>query len=1382
MNRASLVVVSSILAVLVLRSATAAQTEVTSSDRSTWHIDSALLRVTLDTETGGLSVLDRRIGYEWRQAPPGSPATPELSIRRAPHPPHIDGERGDWAAEPTFVLTPEMLADAREVDGAHDLSARVWCLWDEQFLYLAVAVRDQRLQWPGPDQEQWWEADTVELWVGDKQVALLPAGDTVGTWSRDGAVAGAAVAMRPTADGYQIETALPWEALAADVRPQPGSRLPFALGVNDADDPAGRQGQLYFPRTWVHSARDTFARVTLADETGRAPEQAVEPQPACRDVRAIDEPPAGLRYETDLREAGGRELPATVSLRVPDDEADLIVGIEMPEEKELGVIQGLGPLLLPREDAEILAPHYGNGIAVPATLLDWRGRSWSTWGSLDMPWVGLTDGEKGYLLLFETPDDGVVRLEALRSEEADFLAPRADFQGSKGRFAYPRLVRYRFMSEGGHTAICKRYRDYARQQGLVVTLREKARRVPAVDRLIGAPDFWGVPGVEWCREARAAGIERALVNGRWSPEDMQQMVEMGYLVSEYDNYVDLLEGERGPNGTYGPLEEDARMDASGEMVKGWLTWDKQTQFYKRCSATAREAAEREIPPLLETYPYNTRFLDVTTASGLRECYHPDHPLTRTGDRRENLELAEYVKGLGLVLGGEHGRWWGAPVYDYWEGMQSGGFYSWPAGHVGQDIPPTREEIGEEYLTWGIGHQRRVPLWELVFGDCVVSTWYWGDSTGHLYEAAPEIADRKDLFNMLYGTVPLFWLNRHFGLNWERHRERLLESYRNTCKLHEQIGYDEMLSHEFVTEDRAVQRTRFSSGTEVTVNFGEDPYEVEGESGTYVLGRYGFLAEGPRVLQYRALSGQEITFIRTPGYLFCDAAGAEHDFGPVQTRGRVTIRRPSAEEERLLVSHSGGEAAIRLREVAADAPHEAARLRMFALDATSERIGYRRVVLTDGRLRLREDDGQAELAWGREIQAPDLEVAERRVELTPAEVRQGEPLTVRARITNRGGEPARNARVTLTVGGRVTVERAVTIQPLRFAEIEFEVDTTPLDGRRRLTVRADCSQRELMTSNNAATVEAFVTPDLARWSRRRSITVTNDDVRRNEAVVQSHVDFGEAVAADSVRVLEESGGEYQLVPGQLDPVGEGGEGQLLWVMPGETAPGQVRRFIVVYDPAQVPERHRPAPGAVWDEEAAAITTKAYRAVFNEGAIGAVYNRLGDLPEASIFSGIVVSSAETGWVHEEGEVERMRVVSAGPVRTVVEVEKALKGDHRCTKRYEFYPRYFIVRGSCEPRIGCLSRAYYALPCVYEDDAGNTARIDGEGDAEDVAGKNPKPEWYAAYCPQWAHSCVNLGEASNVTYWDGGAWGGVALNAGNSGVTEVAYVFHEGQPDAS
>ena len=40
-----------------------------------------------------------------------------------------------------------------------------------------------------------------------------------------------------------------------------------------------------------------------------------------------------------------------------------------------------------------------------------------------------------------------------------------------------------------------------------------------------------------------------------------------------------------------------------------------------------------------------------------------------------------------------------------------------------------------------------------------------------------------------------------------------------------LGYDEMLSHEFLTPDHAVQETRWKSGAVVVVNFGDTAFRT-----------------------------------------------------------------------------------------------------------------------------------------------------------------------------------------------------------------------------------------------------------------------------------------------------------------------------------------------------------------------------------------------------------------------------------------------------------------------------------------------------------------------------------------------------------------------------
>jgi hypothetical protein len=119
----------------------------------------------------------------------------------------------------------------------------------------------------------------------------------------------------------------------------------------------------------------------------------------------------------------------------------------------------------------------------------------------------------------------------------------------------------------------------------------------------------------------------------------------------------------------------------------------------------------------------------------------------------------------------------------------------------------------------VGHYYRAPLWELVYHDCVVSQWYWGDYNNK----APEVWDRRDLINILYGTPPMYMFDK---AAWAKDSKRFAESYKNICPLVRKLGYDEMLSHEFLSEDHAVQRTRWAGGTVVTVDFNKKTWDVK----------------------------------------------------------------------------------------------------------------------------------------------------------------------------------------------------------------------------------------------------------------------------------------------------------------------------------------------------------------------------------------------------------------------------------------------------------------------------------------------------------------------------------------------------------------------------
>ncbi len=444
-----------------------------------------------------------------------------------------------------------------------------------------------------------------------------------------------------------------------------------------------------------------------------------------------------------------------------------------------------------------------------------------------MAFWAVTDGEAAQMAILETPDDAAINIR--RHEKNLCVAPV--WEGQKDRFGYTRRLRYVFFDKGGHVAVCKRYRAYARRIGRFKTLAEKRAANPNVDLLIGAVNVWcwDRDALEIVRELKAAGIDRILWSHRADPDTIKAMNAMpGVLTSRYDIYQDLMDPDvvknqlRGahPDWTQHAWPQDIMLDENGRPRKGWQVRGQDGRMYPcavLCDARAVDYAKRRVPEDLATHPYRCRFIDTTTASPWRECYDPHHPMTRSDSRHWKMELLRYMSGdAGLVTGWETGHDAAVPFVDYFEGMLSLGPYRVP--DAGRDMQRIWTEVPERVEKFQLGHKYRLPLWELVFHDCVVAQWYWGDYNNKL----PALWRKRDLFNVLYGTPPMFMFTRQY---LRENKDRFAQSYRDTCSVARAVGYAEMTDHRFLTADRGVQQTIFSNGVTVTVNFGEKPFRL-----------------------------------------------------------------------------------------------------------------------------------------------------------------------------------------------------------------------------------------------------------------------------------------------------------------------------------------------------------------------------------------------------------------------------------------------------------------------------------------------------------------------------------------------------------------------------
>ena len=492
-------------------------------------------------------------------------------------------------------------------------------------------------------------------------------------------------------------------------------------------------------------------------------------------------------------------------------------------------------LLLPADDGEY---PLGNGV------------TYFCGGGLAMAWMGVVDAkfETGYMAILETPYDA-----ALRTKREDGLITFSPvWLPSMEKFGYSRKVTYHFFDKGGYVAQAKKYREYIWKKNSVISLKEKQQRFPALAKMIGGVHIYvwdKAREIEFAQELKSSGIEKALI--LWDANHVpypeigydNKLKELGYATGGYELFTDLKQRDT----SYYEIDLNGPMRFAHTVYPGKFNQlaarksDGKTYFnqfgHTTCPEAIRPEIYRKTEAKLKEYPHETFFLDVYAANGIFECYSKDHPVTREQFAEaviKNHRIMEdkYNQYLGGEWGAEylnahvayvHGMmtlqrtWWGSGI------EKKGTIYytgDWRSNPRPTQMTGTRV-ANDTYLKYSINEYTRIPLYELVYHDAVVTSWRWEDGNHH----TPEIWWKKDLFNMLYGTAPLWNLDRE---RWEAYKNTFIESYKNVCPWLQQIGTDELVSHRFVTDDHKVQESVFSSGKKMVVNFGDAEIEFEGK--------------------------------------------------------------------------------------------------------------------------------------------------------------------------------------------------------------------------------------------------------------------------------------------------------------------------------------------------------------------------------------------------------------------------------------------------------------------------------------------------------------------------------------------------------------------------
>lgn len=485
-----------------------------------------------------------------------------------------------------------------------------------------------------------------------------------------------------------------------------------------------------------------------------------------------------------------------------------------------------------------------------------------------MAFYALTDLNAGMIAVFDTPADAAYRIRKIGSQ----IVPAIQWRPEKGKLGYARTIRFHFAADGGVVALAKYYRQQIIDKGWHKSLREKCETRPTVDRLIGAPHLWVMDvrltrSPELIDEFKAAGIDKLVLKtdlrmqfpSYRSPEGpfevqqekhfefLKRADEYGYLVGKYMTYSSIRPYEKNQPcahlfWNYWQISDDnfmpysGIMQADGKRLPGW-----QNKGVRICDRFGlKEILPKHFAFYRDLYlRHNAFFLDVEGALKLQECYDPDHPMTRREDLVLRQQRGEFFRSFNTnwVVGTESGVEYILPYYDWLEGPPSAAVYvdmkathsdtnspyymgSWQRNRYFDppilSKPCLADPVSKQY---GLNMALRIPLYELVHGDEIVSVCRWGYPNNKMTDAWR----LKDLRCMLYGTPPAYGFSPEV---WAEQKNQILDSIRTVCSWVEQVGYDEMTNFEYLSADKLVQKSTFSSGRSIVVNFGNDPFQYK----------------------------------------------------------------------------------------------------------------------------------------------------------------------------------------------------------------------------------------------------------------------------------------------------------------------------------------------------------------------------------------------------------------------------------------------------------------------------------------------------------------------------------------------------------------------------
>ncbi len=452
-------------------------------------------------------------------------------------------------------------------------------------------------------------------------------------------------------------------------------------------------------------------------------------------------------------------------------------------------------------------------------------------------------------------DDGLISAHDLRQAKpiAALLAAAAD--ADPGESDAGRL--WSLLDEAGHHAVRQLVAEEWASMYLKRELAAALSRVMAdadnngmtrdavydvLSDHLRPPNTWG-DGISTAMidTLRDAGIERALLLASdLSPSASKPHVSAyadaaGYLFGPYDSYHSIHPPDMPEDRTWETAQFDQALWELGGVRRedGSYAAGFKQRGRHLSSTAARPYVERRVTGLLERAPHTAWFVDCDAFGQLFDDYTPDRMCSKHDDMHERLSRMQWMsEAHGLVVGSEGGSAYAANAIHYAHGMTTP-VVGWGDPrlterdsdyYLGGWWPPNGPAVFVQQVPLAPGYAKvhfdpryRLPLYQAVLHDCVVTTHHWGYHSLKFIDQAQTVA----LTEQLYNVPPLVHLNRE---QWGLHGAALTQRMAFFAPIHRDGALLPLTGFRWLDDARLVQQTTLGNRFTLTVNFSDAPFE------------------------------------------------------------------------------------------------------------------------------------------------------------------------------------------------------------------------------------------------------------------------------------------------------------------------------------------------------------------------------------------------------------------------------------------------------------------------------------------------------------------------------------------------------------------------------